>query len=307
MPQHEPTPNPKKTFVLFLGIENVLLNTKKMNEVDKNTVYLASHGKSVDGKKQDEEQNKATLKALGVNNFSKQALSYIKKLREDVESRGYEFRISVSSTWRAHVSLKELIELLQLPESLKEYDFSKYIIGKTADHTKININWKDATISFELNRAELVETWVRSHPIDNFVVWDFDNARNCFTDLIPNNFVHVQGGELSESDVKKTLEILEVGPKPRNENLIDFSPLQRSEEPKDQTEPFKRVPIPLSKARLAELDGKAAAVKAQQATKEADTKKEADTTPKDTEAKPKDATATPPTEEPGKDTRPKVG
>ena len=156
------TQSQKPTIVLFLGVEGVLLDKTKIAEQDK-----ARYTKAV------KEGDVATLKELGVDNFSKEALETLRMLIGEIKKRGSNCGIVLSSSWRAHLTMEQLKALFA------ETGLSPYFIGKTADHTQTFISLSDnlKSVKFELNRAELCETWYRTYlkeyNIANFLIFDF--------------------------------------------------------------------------------------------------------------------------------------
>lgn len=238
------TVNPKPMRIAFLDIDGVLLDPKEIPEDFKKAFLKAIK----DG-------DTVTLKTKGVDRFSHDALKLLQELIEASLRDGFSFGIVISSSWRAHLSLDQFKELV------KDHMFAKYIIGKTADHTDTLISFSDklSPYKFTLNRGELVETWLKTYSeaynVVNFCVLDDQDDKNCFSELLPDYFVHCKKGVFSKEDSERSLQILNTRRHASIERpLNDFRVLQV---PLDSTrtnrKTFERVPIPISDRRRHQM------------------------------------------------------
>lgn len=232
------------TVVLFLDIDGVLLNPKDIADF-KEAFYNAIKNGDVD-----------TLKTKGVARFSQKALALLHKLIHTVKIRGFNCEIAIISSWRGKLSVEQLKELFS------GLEFAQDITGRAACHTDTLLSFNDALppYKFSLNRAELVETWVRAnaetHNIVNYVVIDDDNDKDCFTDLCPNHYVQPTGGELSDKDFERSVGILNAGnPTDIERPVNDFSVLMVQNQNKkcDHNSDGWRVPIQISEKRRDQM------------------------------------------------------
>lgn len=253
-----PSEPPKPTILMFLTFDGTLL---PRSNTPPGILEMMKQG-IADTKKTGDTTKLKTV----VQNFNVPALESIHKVRKAVESTGARFAIVVSGSLRANLSLKELAEVLQFKKddgTVSELDFSQYIIGKTAAHTEVSIPVGQALTSFScnLNRGELVETWLMAyanqHNVVNFVAVDFDDAEKCYSELPSTsaNFVHVNGDfGFSETDAKNSIDILSKPPRPETVELLNaFRTMQTPADTTGKTESSEQVPIPISEKRRQKL------------------------------------------------------
>jgi hypothetical protein len=176
--------------VIFLDIDGVILHPRDKDRIKDHLKRQYTELKIEES--QQDFSSKACDQAA-VELFDKSALARLNELIAIIEQRGEKVGIVISSAWREKQSVSQLITLFQ------QHDFSKKIIGKTADR-----------IQLTNSRGEEIRAWLQQNrlrfQIINFLI--LDDVDSGISELFAHNFIECSDGSFSPQDLEKAYSLL---------------------------------------------------------------------------------------------------